>query len=68
MDGVLTADRTRVAGMNVMGSRFGGRLPKEERPTMATIAAMEETMNDIKSDNVRVFYDVDEFMNDLLAD
>jgi len=68
MDGVLTTDRTRVAGMNVMGSHLTGRLPKEERPTMATIAAMEETMNDIKNGNVRVFYDVDEFMNDLLAD
>jgi len=68
MDGVLTAERQGIAGMNVMGSRFGGRLPKEERPTMATIAAMEETMNDIKSGNVRVFYDVDEFMNDLLTD
>jgi len=68
MNGALTAEMPGIAGMNVMGSRFGGRLPKEERPTMATIAAMEETMNDIKNGNVRVFYDVDEFMNDLLAD
>ena len=41
---------------------------KSDIPTAETVMAMEETMNDIKNGNIEVFYNVDEFMNDLLSD
>ena len=37
-------------------------------PTEDTVMAMEETINDIKNNNLKVFYNSDDFMNDLLAD
>ena len=37
-------------------------------PTEDTVMAMEETMNDIKNGNMKVFYNSDELMNNLLAD
>ena len=38
---------------------------KEDMPTEKTIMAMEETINDIKNGNTQVFYDMNEFMNDV---
>ena len=35
-------------------------------PTEETVMAMEETMNDIKNNDIKVFYNSDELMNDIV--
>jgi len=37
-------------------------------PTQDTVMAMDETINDIKNGNIKVFYNSDDVMNDLLSD
>ena len=55
-------------GVNIFGHRNVPIESEEHRPTENTMLAMEETISDIKNGNAKVFYNVDEFMNDLLAD
>ena len=66
--GILKAEKTRIANINIgFRDNFKMGFHEDERPTMATIEAMKETINDIKDGNFNVFYDVEDFMTDLLA-
>jgi hypothetical protein len=68
-NGVLTVEKPEIAmNINRLKDNSGIRFSEKKQPTRATIEAMGETLQNIKSGNLKVFYDVDEFMNDLLAD
>jgi hypothetical protein len=66
---ILTIEKPR-KNINIDHIRrnMGFRYSETKRPTKATIEAMEETMNDIKNGNIKVFDNSDDLMNDLLAD